>query len=309
MKRKSAALLLCCVCLCGCGIQQPETPPAAGHIQITASETQTQPAGKLNEWQIKLLESKGLPTDYEELSLTQQNTIDRAWTMISYLNEKYGEEFVYEKYIPKELNQSETLVAYPRSTGSGDGKYLVTVKTKDDGFTDDYSDFSVTDLAEKLTDDFLTEQFGNNYKYFISPLACDIKKAEIKDGKFQWKYGAENRIFISEEQCSINCIEDFALRYARFLFEHEIDGRHRIEILKDFPKDDGIWKRHGEDLFRNIDGSSTGFCIITADAFSSSPTKFHMNYVKYNLNAEKPWVEEYNTSKDYLVDRYFANIN
>ncbi|MBP0989463.1 MAG: hypothetical protein J6S92_14475, partial [Oscillospiraceae bacterium] len=182
----------------------------------------------------------GLPTDYDQLSATQQNTIERAWVMISYLNEKYGEEFVYVKYIPKEQFQSETLVAYPRSTGSGDGKYLVTVKTKDDGFTDDYSDFSVTDLAEKLTNDFLTEKFGNNYKYFISPLACNITKAEMKDGKFQWKYGAENSIFVLEELCPIDNIEMFTVEYAKFLYEHELSGSHRIDVLKVLPTDDSI---------------------------------------------------------------------
>ena len=306
MKRKSAALLLCCVCLCGCGIQQPETPLAAGHIQITASETQTQPAGKLNEWQIKLLESKGMPTGYDQLSPTQQNTIDRAWVMISHLNEKYGEEFVYVKYIPREQFQSETLVAYPRSTGSGDGKYLVTVKTKDDGFTDDYSDFSVTDLAEKLTNDFLTEKFGNNYKYFISPLACNITKAEMKDGKFQWKYGAENSIFVLEELCPIDNIEMFTVEYAKFLYEHELSGSHRIQVLKEFPKDESLWKNRGAQIYRNKDGLSTGFYCISSNAHQHIPTVYYTDYHKYDKNAVKPWIQEFDIQKEYQIEEYFS---
>ena len=301
MKRKSAALLLCCVCLCGCGIQQPETPPAAGHIQITASETQTQPAGKLNEWQIKLLESKGMPTGYDQLSPTQQNTIDRAWVMISHLNEKYGEEFVYVKYIPREQFQSETLVAYPRSTGSGDGKYLVTVKTKDDGFTDDYSDFSVTDLVEKLTNDFLKEHFGDSYDLSLSPLVCDITKNEIVNGKFQWKYGATTGICLFEKDCGIDSVEAFAAQYAKFLYEHELSGSHRIQITKQFPKTKEDWEK----TMTNINKLSTGFYWFAGNSSSHAPDCYSTAYVKYDLEKEGALAEMFHISQSYPVQDFF----
>ena len=301
MKRKSAALLLCCVCLCGCGIQQPETPPAAGHIQITASETQTQPAGKLNEWQIKLLESKGMPTGYDQLSPTQQNTIDRAWVMISHLNEKYGEEFVYVKYIPREQFQSETLVAYPRSTGSGDGKYLVTVKTKDDGFTDDYSDFSVADLVEKLTNDFLKEHFGDSYDLSLSPLVCDITKNEIVNGKFQWKYGATTGICLLEKDCGIDSVEAFAAQYAKFLYEHELSGSHRIQITKQFPKTKEDWEK----TMTNINKLSTGFYWFAGNSSSHAPDCYSTAYVKYDLEKEGALAEMFHISQSYPVQDFF----
>ena len=50
----------------------------------------------LNEWQKSLLESQGLPTDIEQLSPTQKRSIQHIYEMITYLNEKYGEEFVYK---------------------------------------------------------------------------------------------------------------------------------------------------------------------------------------------------------------------
>ena len=104
-------------------------------------------SSNLNETQIEILALEGLPTNYDELTPSQQHTIDRIYEMLSYLNEKYGEEFIYSDYIPQELLQTETLIAYPRSTGAGNGKYLVTVKAESSGFTDNYFDFGVGDLA------------------------------------------------------------------------------------------------------------------------------------------------------------------
>ena len=228
---------VCCLCVCffGCTAQDPNSSTAS----------------RLNEWQMNLLEAEGLPTDYDQLTVKQQNTIDRVWKMISYLNKKYDEEFVYVDYIPPELNQSETLTAYPRSTGSGNGKYLVTVKTTRGGFKDNYFDFSVEDLAEDLTNEFLTKHFGDSYKYFALPLACDVKMSEMEDGKFQWKYGAENRIFLLEELCSIDHVEEFAVEYAQFLYDHELSGNHRIEVLREFPEDEAIWARKGGYIWKS----------------------------------------------------------
>lgn len=49
----------------------------------------------LNEWQKSLLEAQGLPTDIEQLSPTQKRSIQHIYEMITYLNEKYDEVFVY----------------------------------------------------------------------------------------------------------------------------------------------------------------------------------------------------------------------
>ena len=229
--------------------------------------------------------------------------------MISYLNKKYDEEFVYVDYIPPELNQSETLTAYPRSTGSGNGKYLVTVKTTRGGFKDNYFDFSVEDLAEELTNEFLTEHFGDSYKYFALPLACDVKMSEMEDGKFQWKYGAENRIFLLEELCSIDHVEEFAVEYAQFLYDHELSGSHRIEILREFPEDEAIWARKGVDIYGSPDRWSTGFYCLSSNAHKHVPTVYHTAYVKCDLDSEWYLADEFNITRDYSVDEFLSKYN
>ncbi|MCQ2417640.1 MAG: hypothetical protein MJ071_07490 [Oscillospiraceae bacterium] len=271
---------------------------------------------ELNEWQINLLEAEGLPTEYDQLSSTQQHTITRVWEMISYLNEKYEQEFIYVDYIPKDLNQSETLIAYPRSTGYGNGKYAVTVKTKGDTFTDDFHDFSVADLAETLTNAFLTEQFGDSYKFISSPLACDITMGEVIDEKFQWKFGAENGIFLLEELCSFDRLEEFAVKYAKFLYEHELSGRHRIEVLKEMPKDPGVWSNYGSDIYGNRGGYSLGFYTLYCNPYRVDdengayhcfpPTVYRTDWIKYRANPERPWLVESDISATYSVEEYLA---
>lgn len=258
---------------------------------------------------MNLLEAEGLPTEYDQLTVKQQNTIDRVWKMISYLNKKYDEEFVYVDYIPPELNQSETLTAYPRSTSSGNGKYLVTVKTTRGGFKDNYFDFSVEDLAEDLTNEFLTEHFGDSYKYFALPLACDVKMSEMEDGKFQWKYGASNRIFLLEELCSIDHVEEFAVEYAQFLYDHELTGTHRIEVLREFPEDEAIWAGKGGDIYGSPDRWSTGFYCLSSDAYKWGPTVYHTVNVKYDLEGEWYLAEIYHISKDYSVDEFLSKYD
>ena len=289
-------LTACCFCLLsfgGCFSDHPNSSTTS----------------RLNEWQMNLLEAEGLPTEYDQLTVKQQNTIDRVWKMISYLNKKYDEEFVYVDYIPPELNQSETLTAYPRSTGSGNGKYLVTVKTTRGGFKDNYFDFSVEDLAEELTNEFLTEHFGDSYKYFVSPLACDVKMSEMEDGKFQWKYGAENQIFLLEELCSVDNLEEFAVEYAQFLYDHELSGWHRIEVLREFPEDEAIWARKGVDIYGSPDRWSTGFYLLSANSDHHAPTVFHTAYVKCDLNAEWYLADEFNITRDYSVDEFLSKYN
>ena len=278
-----AATITAIACLCSCGRTEVNTKPT------------------LNEWQKSVLEAQGLPTDYEQLTPKQQHTIRRIWEMISYLNEKYGEEFIYVDYIPAELNQGERLMAYPRSRGAGNGEYIVTVKAAEDGFADNCIDFNVSDFAEKLTNDFLTERFGDNYKYFSCPLGCQITMADMEDAKFQWKYGADNCIFITEEQCSINNIEDLTIDYVKFLNEHQISGAHRIEVLKEFPEDQSLWDRGGAELLGNKDGYSTGFYSFTIDE-----EDVLAEYVKYDPDSKRPWIPVFDDGTDYTLEEYLS---
>ena len=69
---------------------------------------------------------------------------------------------------------------------------------------------------------------------FFKVNACDIKKNEVVDGDFQWKLGVSDIIFVNEDICNANQVEEFAANYAKWLYEHELDGNHRINILQHY---------------------------------------------------------------------------
>ena len=188
----------------------------------------------LNDWQKEVLAAEGLPTEADQLTDAQLRSIQRIYEMIAYLNDKYDEEFIYAGYLEPAANQTETLYAYPRLLGADYGRNTVTVKAAKDGFTDDYSDRSIVDYAEEMANDFMKDYFDSDQVIaFFRPNACEIKKSEVTDGNFQWKLGVSDIIFVNENICNADQVEEFAVNYAKWLYEHELDGMHRLNIVKD----------------------------------------------------------------------------
>lgn len=211
------ATIMVIICLCSCGIRAMQ------------DKKQT----VLNDWQKEVLTAEGLPTEADQLTESQFKSIQRIYEMITYLNEKYNEEFTYAGYLEPAANQTETLYAYPRLLGNDYGRNTVTVKATKDGFTDDYSNRSIVDYAEEMANDFMKEYFNSDQVIaFFKVNACDIKKGEVVDGDFQWKLGVSDVIFVNENICNADQVEEFAVKYAKWLYEHELSGLHRINIIK-----------------------------------------------------------------------------
>ena len=204
---------------------------SCGNKSASTTSTQTEP---LNDWQKEVLAAEGLPTEADKLTDSQLKSIQRIYEMISYLNEKYSEEFIYAGYLEPASNQTEMLYAYPRLLGNDYGRNTVTVKADKDGFTDDYSDRPIVDYAEEMANDFMKDYFDSDQVIaFFKVNACDIEKKEVENGDFQWKLGVSDIIFVNEDICNADQVEEFAVNYAKWLYEHELDGSHRINIVKD----------------------------------------------------------------------------
>ena len=85
-----------------------------------------------------------------------------------------------------------------------------------------------------MANDFMKDYFDSDQVIaFFKVNACDIKKNEVIDGDFQWKLGVSDIIFVNEDICNADQVEEFAVNYAKWLYEHKLDGRHRINIVKD----------------------------------------------------------------------------
>ena len=187
----------------------------------------------LNEWQKSLLEAQGLPTDIEQLSPTQKRSIQHIYEMITYLNEKYGEEFVYAGYVEPGVMDEETL--YARSL-SDKKQRAVTVKIDSDGdFMDDYMGSSVADYCENLIGDYVRSYFDSkDVAYFMSVNTNRLDSIkEVENGDFNWDIGVQNAFFLSNDQITKEEIATFIPELAKWLFDHKIIGNNifKIDIL------------------------------------------------------------------------------
>lgn len=233
--------------------------PAALCLLLTAcangssSDESSRSPEDLTARQMEILAAQDLPEDYAQLTPKQQNTITRIEVLLSALEEKYGEEFVYVRYVPAELMQSEELICYAKSTGSGGGKYLVTAKMRDGTLSDNYADFSVVDMAEDMIREKLDELIGaENYYLHISPIYCGIKRAEVTEGDFQFQLGLENMIWMQtgEEHYNYERIDKIVREYARFAFDHGITAQQRFEVFSALPEDEpAVWDHDAYNRF------------------------------------------------------------
>ena len=272
-----AASMIALICLNSCGKTASQT-------------TQTE---LLNDWQKEVLAAEGLPTEADELTDSQLKSIQRIYEMITYLNEKYNEEFIYAGYLEPESNQTETLYAYPRLLGNDYGRNTVTVKATNDGFSDDYSDRSIVDYAEEMANDFMKDYFDSDQVIaFFKVNACDIKKNEVIDGDFQWKLGVSDIIFVNEDICNSEQVEEFAVNYAKWLYEHELDGNHRINIIKDTD----ITKIQYNEIANLYDAQE------------------YLGYYNFGFNSSYDTVLQFECLKgernrnEFLIDEYFTKI-
>lgn len=282
------------VCLGSCGRTQTTKPPQAS-INASQVETSNQKSNDiLNDWQKEVLAAEGLPTEADKLSESQLKSIQRIYEMITYLNDKYYEEFIYAGYLEPAANQTETLYAYPRLLGNDYGRNTVTVKATKDGFTDDYSDRSIVDYAEEMANDFMKDYFDSDQVIaFFRVNACDIKKNEVIDGDFQWKLGVSDIIFVNEDICNADQVEEFAVNYAKWLYEHELDGNHRINILQHY---DVNKITYGE----------------IADMYD---TDYYKGYFNFGFDSDKKNVLQSEhlrgerARNDYSIDEFFSKYN
>ena len=271
------AAIMAVICLGSCGKTATQTTPT----------TQTE---LLNDWQKEVLAAEGLPTEADQLTDAQLRSIQRIYEMITYLNDKYDEEFIYAGYLEPAANQTETLYAYPRLLGNDYGRNTVTVKATKDGFTDDYSDRSIVDYAEEMANDFMKDYFDSDQVIaFFKVNACDIKKNEVVDGDFQWKLGVSDIIFVNEDICNADQVEEFAVNYAKWLYEHELSGLHRINIIKNY----------------NITEMSYG---LISDYHKSND---YLGFYSLYFDSDKKTVKivknfEENSDEQYAVNDYFS---
>ena len=190
---------------------------------------------QLDDWQINVLKEKGLPTDYNELKIGQQDSIYRMGMMHRYLVDKYGIEFEYAGYYQSGFGQKEELIVMPEGADENDSRSIVSVREKDGEFSDNYGDYEVLMYIENMYEEHAKEFFKSDK---INAIAVSVNYnrlgySQLENGEiFHNNLAISAVIYISDEICNRNKCEEYVNELRRYLSERELVGTTRISVIK-----------------------------------------------------------------------------
>ncbi len=219
------------VCAAGCGKNTGKAPK-----HYMAADYELDDPAQLDDWQINVLKEKGLPTDYNELKIGQQDSIYRMGMMHRYLVDKYGIEFEYAGYYQSGFGQKEELIVMPEGADENDSRSIVSVREKDGEFSDNYGDYEILMHIEKMYDDYARDYFGSDK---VKVFACEVGLNELGEVDFDnidffdYKLGLQVAVIISDEICDNNKCRDFSQSLMDYSRKLELVGNYRITVLKD----------------------------------------------------------------------------
>lgn len=219
------------VCAAGCG---KNTGKATKHYM--AADYELDDPAQLDDWQINVLKSKGLPTDYNKLKIGQRDSIYRMGMMHRYLVDKYGIEFEYRGYYQSGFGQKEELIVMPEGADRKDSRSIVSVRVKDGEFSDNYGDYEILMHIEKMYDDYARDYFGSDKVKVFAHNVNDNQLGEIdfdNTDTFDFKLGISTVVFIPSEICDKDKCEAFAQSLLDYSVEKKLVGTIRITTVKD----------------------------------------------------------------------------
>ena len=195
------------------------------------SETK-KPEPTLNEWQKEFLAEQELPTEYSELNLTQQLSVDAIYEMIMYLEDKYEIGFEYNGYVRPQILEKEYLLAYPE--GGDKETDTFTVTREDDGtLTDDYPNVAVRPYYEQMLTDYIKNYFGSDkIRVFSIVTKTSIEDlTNISEDSMRNNVYCVNCIFIENSICTLDKFKTFINEYAEWSKEHGYTSTNRIMLF------------------------------------------------------------------------------
>lgn len=196
------------------------------------NETAQKKEPALNEWQKEFLAEQGLPTEYAELNLTQQLSVDAIYEMIMYLEDKYGVEFEYTGYVRPQILEDEYMTAIPK--GGNEKTDTVTVTRQDDGtLTDDYPNVAVRPYYEQMITDYIKDYFGSNkVRVFSRIFNTTIEDlSNISEESIRGNVIGNSTVFISNDICNENEIEEFASIFTKWMQKNNFVSDTQFMLL------------------------------------------------------------------------------
>ena len=221
-----------------------------------------QSSDTLNDWEKELLSANGLSTDIDELTANQKISVQHIYEMITYMNEKYGEEFGYAGYIEPGLMQNETLYVYPLKNSSG-VMSTIYVKIDENGdFYDNYAagETEIVNNTETEMNKFIAEYFKDKETVSYITEVYPIEHPEnIHGDDYAWELLVDSTFFISENDCTRAELEEFGRVMAQWACDRHMRIKMRFNLIH-HNKDLKLIIRERIDEYYNMNGDK-GPCI------------------------------------------------
>ena len=183
-------------------------------------------------WRKEFLAEQELPTEYSQLSDSQKTSVKAIYEMIMYLQDKYGIEFEYTGYVRPQILEDEYLTAIPK--GGNEKTDTVTVTRQDDGtLTDDYPNIAVRPYYEQMITDYIEDYFGSDkIRVFSRIFNTTIENvSNISEESIIGNVIGNSTVFISNDICNENEIEEFASLFAKWMQKNNFVSDTQFMLL------------------------------------------------------------------------------
>lgn len=150
----------------------------------------------LTERQMKILEEKGLPKDYCQLTARQQMTIADIEEMLQAVEKKYGRSFAYVGYTAEKQLESGELTAKP-DDGNGTRDMFTVKRCGENAFVDTYIHVLVRNRYEQMVREMIAGVVeAGAFKLYSAVLETDIAFEDLEDASMRNRVKADNWLFL-----------------------------------------------------------------------------------------------------------------
>lgn len=189
---------------------------------------------ELNERQIEILESEGLPGNYSELNSTQKKAIKEIEELLVVLENKYNIKFIYKSFGAASPTDYATLYAYAENNSVDVVSITRVVKGGKVAYEDNYMAVCVRDDYEEYVRDYFVKLLDTEKVKVCSHITdtmIDEVPKQYKD--LDGKVGSSNIIFIDGNSCSEEQLSQVLSGFKQWIKEHNFSSSNQVIRLKE----------------------------------------------------------------------------
>ena len=206
--------------VCGC----------AGNSADVANHTEAE--GVLNKRQESILSKQGLPTNFNELTASQQNAIVAIEDMLQYVENKYDTSFSYAGYSPEGYMEKEHMRAYPSDGDMQTDSF--TISKTETGYTDDYIHVAInTDFSSYICENVQPFALGAEVKVYSEITETLLREVPSDMWEFDGNVESSIWIFIDGATYEEKEFPIFKMFFNDMMEKHSLYGTAQIILLKE----------------------------------------------------------------------------